>query len=48
MAPFFLQQQFTFYLHLDVLSAFHVREDQFANVSSFLPKNSKFPVTVSF
>ncbi len=27
MAPFFLQQQFNLYLHLDVLDEFYVRED---------------------
>ncbi len=27
MAPFFHQQQYTLYLHLDVLGAFHVREE---------------------
>ncbi len=34
MAPFFLQQLFNLYLHLDVLGAFHVREDLFANFST--------------
>ncbi len=47
MASFFLQQQFTLYLHLDVLGVFHVREDLYADISTFLPKSIKIPVTVS-
>ncbi len=47
MTPFFLQQQFTLYLHLDVLGAFHVQEDLFANLVLFLPKSITISVTVS-
>ncbi len=36
MASSFFQQQFTLYLHLDVLGAFHVRENLFANFSTSL------------
>ena len=43
MAPFFLQQQFTFYLHLGVLGAFRVREDLFTNFSTFSRKAIKSP-----
>ncbi len=44
MALFCLQQQFTLYLHLvDVLRAFLVQEDLFANLSTFYQKAEKSP-----
>ncbi len=41
MASFFLQQQFTFYLHLDVLGALHVRKDHFDIFSTFYREAEK-------
>ncbi len=47
MAPFSLQQQFTLFLHLDVLGAFYVREDLFVNFSTFHRKALKNALTAS-
>ncbi len=41
------QRQFTLYLHLDVVGAFHEQEDIFANFSTFYRKALK-SVTVPF